>query len=83
VRIEETKLNKHDRDNLEFLLSLDRDEFDKWHAAMDQDDLDYAQELMAMAAEELREQARALLVEAKLAQMDRYALAEKVISLVK
>lgn len=76
-------MNKHDRDNLEFLLSLDRDEFDKWHAAMDQDDLDYAQELMAMAAEELREQARALLVEAKLAQMDRYALAEQVISLVK
>jgi hypothetical protein len=76
-------MNKHDRDNLEFLLSLDPKNFEKWYESMDQDDLDYAQELMTMAAEELREQARELLVEVELAQMDRYALAEKVISLVK
>ena len=76
-------MNKHDRNNLEFLLSLDASKFEQWYEAMDDDDIAYAQELMAMAAEELREQARALLVEAKLAQMDRYDLAEKVISLVK
>lgn len=76
-------MNKHDRDNLEYLLSLDAGAFEQWYESMDQDDLDYAQELMAMAAEELREQARALLIEAKMAKMDRYVLAEKVIGMVK
>jgi hypothetical protein len=76
-------MNKHDRDNLEFLLYASPDVIADWMSKVDEDDIAYAHELLAMAAEELNEQARALVVEAKLAQMDRYALAEKVISLVK
>ena len=76
-------MNKHDRSNLEFLLSLDASAFEKWYDTVEQDDLDYAQELMAMAAEELREQARALKVECELAMMERFTLAEKVIEMVK
>lgn len=76
-------MNKHDRSNLEFLLSLDASAFEKWYDTVDQDDIEYAQELMAMAAEELREQARALKIECELAVMDKYSLAEKVIEMVK
>jgi len=76
-------MNKHDRDNLEFLLTASPAVIAEWMSVVDQDDIDYAHELLAIAAEELNERARALVVEAKLAQMDRYYLAETVISLVK
>jgi hypothetical protein len=76
-------MNKHDRDNLNFLLYASSAVIADWMAKVDEDDIAYAHELLAMAAEEMNEQARALVVEAELAQMDRYALAEKVISLVK
>lgn len=76
-------MNKHDRDNLNFLLHLDSDAFEQWYESVSQDDLDYAQEIMAQAALEMREEACALKVEVELAQMNRYALAEQVISLVK
>jgi hypothetical protein len=76
-------MNKHDRDNLNFLLYASSEVIADWMAKVDEDDIAYAHELLAMAAEEMNEQARALVVEAELAQMDRYALAEKVISLVK
>lgn len=76
-------MNKHDRDNLEFLLNASSEVIADWMNTVDEDDVVYAHELLAMAAEELNERARALVVEAELAQMDRYYLAETVISLVK
>jgi hypothetical protein len=76
-------MNKHDRDNLEFLLNASSQVIADWMTQVDEDDVVYAHELLAMAAEELNERARALVVEAELAQMDRYYLAETVISLVK
>jgi len=76
-------MNKHDRDNLEFLLNASPTVIAEWMNTVDEDDVVYAHELLAMAAEELNERARALVVEAELAQMDRYYLAETVISLVK
>lgn len=76
-------MNKHDRDNLEFLLNASSEVIAEWMNTVDEDDVVYAHELLAMAAEELNERARALVVEAELAQMDRYYLAETVISLVK
>lgn len=76
-------MNKHDRDNLEFLLNASSEVIAEWMNTVDEDDVVYAHELLAMAAEELNERARALVVEAELAQMDRYYLAETIISLVK
>ncbi len=40
-------MNKHDQDNLEFLLSLDAEGFDRWLAQLTSlDDIEYALELL-------------------------------------
>ena len=39
-------MNKHDQDNLEFLLSLDAEGFDRWLAQISLDDIEYALELL-------------------------------------
>lgn len=46
-------MNKHDRDNLKFIMSLDEEGFDKWCAAIDLDDVNYAIELLKQARLEL------------------------------
>lgn len=76
-------MNKHDRDNLEFLLNLEKVHFADWYDSITEDDKLYAQEIMARAAEELQEEAAALVIETQLADLDRYTLAEQVIALVK
>jgi hypothetical protein len=76
-------MDKHDRDNLEFLLSLEKVRFADWYDSITPDDQLYAQEIIAKAAEELQEQAQAMAIETQLADMDRYTLAERVIALVK
>lgn len=50
-------MNKHDMDNVNFILSLNEREFDKWANSISQDDLDYAIEIikarrLELAAEE-------------------------------
>lgn len=76
-------MNKHDRDNLEFLLSLERENFQGWYDSITEDDQLYAQEIIAQAALELQEQAEAMVIEGRLAKMKRFALAERVIEMVK
>ena len=76
-------MNDHDRQNLNFLLYSSPEVIADWYSKVDQDDIDYAQELLAMAALELKEQAHELRIEAELAILDRYELAEKVINMVK
>ena len=39
-------MNKHDRDNLNFILSLDEAGFDEWYATLSDDDVDYALEII-------------------------------------
>ena len=46
-------MNKHDSDNLKFIMSLNEKQFDEWYAAIDLDDVDYALELMKQARLEL------------------------------
>jgi len=46
-------MNKHDRDNLNFLMNASKATLDDWYAKMDQDDIDYAFELLAQAKTEL------------------------------
>jgi hypothetical protein len=72
-------MNNHDRDNLEFLLYSSESVLRDWHAQADSDDLAYAQELLAIAASELRDGATALRVEAELALNPDYADAKAIL----
>jgi hypothetical protein len=76
-------MNKHDRDNLNFLLSTDDATFKDWYNQMDEDDHDYARELLNMYSLELKERSLELLVEAELALDPNYTLAKAVIDSVK
>ena len=53
-------MNDHDRSNLQFILSLDEDGFDKWTATLSEDDVDYALELLKSARTEVMMQAVSL-----------------------
>jgi hypothetical protein len=72
--------NDWDRDNLNFLLKSSQSVLDEWNAQCDEDDLEYAQELLDAYAEELRIQAHDLKVEAEMALMFEYPDARKVIT---
>jgi hypothetical protein len=49
-------MNQRDRDNLDFLLSASPEVIKDWYEQMDDDDIQYAFELLEMAKEELIEQ---------------------------
>jgi hypothetical protein len=72
-------MNEHDRANLNFLLNASPEVLKDWESKMPTDDLEYAQELLNLYALELRERSAELLIEAKLAQMDEYPDALRVI----
>lgn len=72
-------MNDHDRQNLMFLLTIDGPTFKDWYNKMDPEDHEYAQELLAMYSQELKEQAIALRIEAEMSVMDRFEQAEAVI----
>lgn len=46
-------MNQHDRDNLNFILSLDENGFERWYSQLSIDDMDYAIELLQMARTEV------------------------------
>lgn len=58
--------NEWDRDNLMFLLTADDECLKEWYAQADADDLQYAQELMASYAEELKLRSELVVIEDKL-----------------
>jgi hypothetical protein len=74
--------NDWDRDNLNFLLKSSPAVLKEWEAAMEPDDIEYAQELMDAYAEELRLEAEFLKTEAELSLLLKYneatALIDKV-----
>ena len=76
-------MNDHDRQNLNFLLTASPEVIADWYTKVDEDDIAYAQELLAMAAQELKEEALALRIEAEMAVMDRFEQAEAVIGKIK
>ena len=45
-------MNKRDRDNLNFILSLNEEQFDDWMESLEEDDLNYAIELIRTARTE-------------------------------
>lgn len=46
-------MNKHDRDNLKFLLTASKETLQDWYSKMDEDDLRYAMELLDAYSKEL------------------------------
>jgi hypothetical protein len=64
-------------------LTIDPENFTEWYDQTDEDDREYAQELLALAAEELREQAIALRIEAELSVMESFEQAQAVIGNIK
>ena len=71
--------NDWDRDNLNFLLKATPDVMADWDAQADEDDRAYAQELLDAYAEELRLEAKDLLIEATMSLMFEYPDAKRVI----
>lgn len=71
--------NDWDRDNLNFLLNASADVMADWDAQADEEDREYAQELLDAYAEELRLEAKDLLIEATMSLMFEYPDAKRVI----
>ena len=46
-------MNKHDRDNLQFLLSADKKTMESWYQTVGEDDVEYALELLQLYRTEL------------------------------
>jgi len=63
-------MNRHDRENLEFLLAADSATIRDWAGKMNPDDIVYAQELLLQHSADLRERSREILVEAEMARLD-------------
>ena len=71
--------NDWDRDNLNFLLNASPEAMADWEAWADEDDHEYAQELLDAYAEELRLEAKDLMIEARMSLMFEYPDAKAVI----
>lgn len=65
-------MNQHDRDNLNFLLTASAKTLKDWQIQADEDDLIYAQELLAAYSEELKAKSLEILVEATLENLKEY-----------
>ena len=74
--------NDWDRDNLNFLLNASPSVMAEWNAQADEDDLEYARELLDAYAEEMRLEAKDLLIEATMSLMFEYPDAKRVIDKV-
>ena len=48
-----SKMNNWDKNNLQFILSLDEESFEDWYATLSTDDMDYAMELLRTARTEV------------------------------
>jgi hypothetical protein len=68
-------MNEHDRNNIEFIMSLDDEQTAQWVSNLTADDHAYALEIIELRLNELYEQ----LVEAELAQLDSYPTVEQII----
>lgn len=53
-------MNSWDKNNLNFILSLNEDEFEDWYACLDEDDIAYAMELLKTARTEVNVQLASL-----------------------
>jgi hypothetical protein len=74
-------MNEWDRDNLEFLLNTDENEFHDWFEQADDDDIDYAYELVTSHRKWLKgEVVRALYDKTDSMQINDFSMANQVLS---
>jgi hypothetical protein len=69
-------MNDYDRNNLNFIRSLDENQFDEWYASISLDDIDYALELLHQARLELSMQMHELTDEVKDTKLAKAALSK-------
>jgi hypothetical protein len=76
-------MNDWDRDNLNFLLNTEGEDFEAWYAQADADDIAYARELLDFHAQELKERAIEIRIEYEMVAMNNeYPDASRVIKQV-
>ena len=74
-------MNQHDRDNLNFLMSVGPKVLKDWYTKMTADDIEYALELLNIASREVDERAEALRIDCELERMNnKYPDARQVIA---
>ena len=74
-------MNQHDRDNLNFLMSVGPKVLKDWYTKMSADDIEYALELLNIASREVDERAEALRIDCELERMNnKYPDARQVIA---
>jgi len=74
-------MNQHDRDNLNFLMSVEPKVLKDWYTKMTADDIEYALELLNIASREVDERALALRIDCELERMNnKYPDARQVIT---
>ena len=74
-------MNQHDRDNLNFLMSVGPKVLKDWYTKMSADDIEYALELLNIASREVDERALALRIDCELERMNnKYPDARQVIT---
>lgn len=74
-------MNQHDRDNLNFLMSVEPKVLKDWYTKMTADDIEYALELLNIASREVDERAEALRIDCELERMNnKYPDARQVIT---
>jgi hypothetical protein len=74
-------MNQHDRDNLNFLMSVGPKVLKDWYTKMSADDIEYALELLNIASLEVDERALALRIDCELERMNnKYPDARRVIT---
>ena len=74
-------MNQHDRNNLNFLMSVEPKVLKDWYTKMSADDIEYALELLNIASREVDERALALRIDCELERMNnKYPDARQVIA---
>ena len=74
-------MNQHDRNNLNFLMSVEPKVLKDWYTKMSADDIEYALELLNIASREVDERALALRIDCELERMNnKYPDARQVIT---
>ena len=75
--------NQHDRNNLNFLLSVDQETLKLWYKNCSNDDLLYAKSLLDAAALEIHEEIKTQLIDSQLDTMKHFTEATAVLSYIR
>ena len=74
------KMDQHDKDNLDFILSLDKESLKKWFEQASTDDLIYSMEIINQYKEEIAPFIDVLENDNKVDELDNYDISKDVIN---